>query len=200
MPSILFFYRVPDFASFYMGKVQTFSPFLLVFMLLTFNSFAQEGSDPSSSNSGESPILNQTQSQESLTLMVLKTPTCGCCKKWISHLEEEDVVAQSKDYERLDGIKTQLGIGPRYRSCHTALSREGLFFEGHVPAKYIELFLRQVKEGKHPNAIGLSVPAMPVGSPGMEMGDRFMPYQVLLLLKDGSHKVFARVSSYGEQF
>ena len=69
-------------------------------------------------------------------------------------------------------------------------------FEGHVPARYVQQFLEEKPEG----AIGLSVPGMPVGSPGMEVGDRFSPYEVLLLKADGSHSVFATINSYEEQF
>lgn len=145
-------------------------------------------------------LMSDSNVDDALALIVLKTPTCGCCKKWIDHLETEGVAAQSKDYERLDGIKTQLGIAPRYRSCHTALTLDGLFFEGHVPAKYIKQFIVQVKEGEHENATGLSVPAMPVGSPGMEMGNRFMPYEILILFNDGTSRVYAKVTSYEEQF
>ena len=65
-----------------------------------------------------------------------------------------------------------------------------------VPAKFIQQFLSE----EHPNAIGLSVPAMPVGSPGMEVGDRFMPYKVLILFKDGTSEVYAKVKTYEEQF
>ena len=76
------------------------------------------------------------------------------------------------------------------------LFRSGFAFEGHIPAKFIQQFLSE----EHPNAIGLSVPAMPVGSPGMEVGDRFMPYNVLILFKDGTSKVYAKVKTYEEQF
>ena len=76
-----------------------------------------------------------------------------------------------------------------YRSCHTGVSEDGYIFEGHIPSQYIAQFLSE----DHPNAIGLSVPGMPVGSPGMEIGNRFMPYDVLILYKDGTSRVFAEV-------
>lgn len=136
------------------------------------------------------------QELNSLALLVYKTPTCGCCKKWINHIENEGIVAYSKDFHSLNNIKDKYGIKPSYRSCHTAVTRDGFAFEGHVPAKYIQQFLSE----KHSNAIGLSVPAMPIGSPGMEVKDRFMPYKVLLLLKDGTSAVYAHVNSYEEQF
>jgi hypothetical protein len=129
-------------------------------------------------------------------LLVYKTPTCGCCKKWISHIEDEGIIADSKDFQNISSLKTRFGIKPNYRSCHTAVTKNGFVFEGHVPAKFIKQFLSE----KHDNAIGLSVPAMPIGSPGMEVGDRFMPYNVLILFKDGNSKVYAKLNTYDEQF
>ena len=123
------------------------------------------------------------------SLLVHKTPTCGCCKMWVEHLKRNGLKANTQDHENLDEIKKMYGIKPQYRSCHTAVSKDGYIFEGHIPSKYITQFLSE----NHPNAIGLSVPGMPIGSPGMEVGDRFMPYDVLILYKDGSSNVFAEV-------
>lgn len=123
------------------------------------------------------------------SLLVHKTPTCGCCKMWVEHLKMNGLKANTQDHENLDEIKKMYGIKPQYRSCHTAVSKDGYIFEGHIPSKYITQFLSE----NHPNAIGLSVPGMPMGSPGMEVGDRFMPYDVLILFKDGSSNVFAEV-------
>lgn len=131
-----------------------------------------------------------------LALFVYKTPTCGCCKKWINHIEDEGIIAHAIDFQNISNIKTKYAIKPNYRSCHTAVTKDGFAFEGHVPAKFIQQFLSE----QHPNAIGLSVPAMPVGSPGMEVGERFMPYNVLMLFKDGTSKVYAKVQNYEEQF
>jgi hypothetical protein len=96
----------------------------------------------------------------------------------------------------LNELKDEKGIAHDYRSCHTAESKEGYLFEGHVPAKYIKQYLGNVPQG----TIGLAVPAMPAGTPGMEMGDRFMPYQVLLLNTDGTSSIYAEVATYEEQF
>lgn len=144
----------------------------------------------------ENTAKSQDSSVKSSALFVYKTPTCGCCKKWISHITEQGIVAYSKDYISIDFIKSKYGIKPNHRSCHTAVTKDGFAFEGHVPAKYIQQFLSE----QHPNAIGLSVPAMPLGSPGMEVGDRFMPYKILLLKKDGTGEVYAYVNTYEEQF
>ena len=129
-------------------------------------------------------------------LTVYKNPSCGCCKKWISHINMVGFETITHNRNDLSELKSDKGIAPRYRSCHTAVSKEGYIFEGHVPAKYVTKFLAE----KPNDAIGLSVPGMPMGSPGMEMGDRFMPYQVLLLKKDGSSEVYAFVQSSKEQY
>ena len=129
-------------------------------------------------------------------LTVLKSPTCGCCVKWMEHLHDNGFSTAVEEPENLAQQKTQLGISPRYRSCHTGVSAQGYVFEGHVPSKFIYEFLGAPPEG----SIGLSVPGMPVGSPGMEVGDRFMPYEILLLHKDGSSEIYAEINSASEQY
>ena len=130
-----------------------------------------------------------TSAQNKFSLLVHKTPTCGCCKKWVKHLEDNSFSMMIKDHQNLQKIKTQYSIKPKYQSCHTAVSKEGYIFEGHIPSKFIKNFLADPE----PNAIGLSVPGMPLGSPGMEVEGRFMPFDVLVLYKDGSSKVFAEI-------
>ena len=130
-----------------------------------------------------------TSAQNKFSLLVHKTPTCGCCKKWVKHLEDNNFSMTIKDHQNLQKIKTQYSIEPKYQSCHTAVSKEGYIFEGHIPSKFIKNFLADPE----PNAIGLSVPGMPLGSPGMEVEGRFMPYDVLVLYKDGSSKVYAEI-------
>ena len=123
------------------------------------------------------------------TLVFHKTPTCGCCKKLMKHLKENGFNTDPQDHQNLNGIKDMHNIKPEYRSCHTAVSSDGFIFEGHIPSKYIKQFLSK----NHDDVIGLSVPGMPLGSPGMEFDNRFMPYDVLILYKDGSSKVYAEV-------
>ncbi|MDC2989512.1 DUF411 domain-containing protein [Gammaproteobacteria bacterium] len=122
-------------------------------------------------------------------LLVHKTPTCGCCKEWIKHAKNHGFNVTTQDHQSLEEIKSMYKITSDYRSCHTTVSSNGFVFEGHIPSKYIEKFLSE----DHPNAIGLTVPGMPLGSPGMDFGDRFMPYDVLILFKDGSSEVYAEV-------
>ena len=114
---------------------------------------------------------------------VYKSASCGCCSEWIKHLETNGFTVRAKNveipaqYHKLAGIPDQLG------SCHTGLVN-GYAIEGHVPASEIKQLLRD-----KPKARGLAVPAMPVGSPGME-GPRKDAYDVLLVKNDGSTKVY----------
>ena len=124
-------------------------------------------------------------------LLTHKTPTCGCCKEWVKHANNNGFKVHTQDHQNLEDIKKMYAIKPEYRSCHTSVSKDGFIFEGHIPAKYIAQFLSE----NHPNALGLSVPGMPLGSPGMEFDNRFTPYEVLILYKDGSSKVFAEVKN-----
>ena len=133
---------------------------------------------------------------DGIHLDVYKTPTCGCCTKWMDHLSEQGLTSTGHHPDDYGKLKLELGVPVRYGSCHTGVSKDGFIFEGHVPARYIKQFL----DNPPPGALGLTVPAMPVGSPGMEYEDQFMPYDVLLLKHDGSVEVYASVSSYAQQF
>ena len=144
----------------------------------------------------EAPAPAGITSSSDIHLNVYKSPTCGCCADWMDHVEESGYTVDAHHPEDLTGFKLAQGIGLRYQSCHTAISAEGYRFEGHVPAKYVTQYLSSPPAG----SIGLAVPGMPVGSPGMEMGDRFMPFQVLLLQEDGSHTVYADVEQAQEQY
>ena len=129
-------------------------------------------------------------------LDVYKSPYCGCCTLWMDHMAENGFTSTGHHPEELGTLKQELGVPARYGSCHTGVSKEGFVFEGHVPARFVRAFLNDPPA----DAIGLTVPAMPVGSPGMEYKDQFNPYDVLLLKKDGSVEVYASVASYEEQF
>ncbi len=120
------------------------------------------------------------------TVEVYKSPTCGCCNDWITHLETNGF-AVTKYNEGATDAMDRLGMPYRYGSCHTA-EVEGYAIEGHVPAREIYRLLDE-----RPDAIGLSVPAMPRGSPGMDgpqYGGVKDPYDVLLIGRDGEETVF----------
>ena len=117
---------------------------------------------------------------------VWKGPSCGCCKDWIAQLQANGFEVRSHDSGNGDA-RARLGMPIQYGSCHTALVG-GYVVEGHVPAREIHRVLREA-----PKAVGLAVPAMPIGSPGMdgpEYGTRRDPYDVLLVRKDGSAAVY----------
>lgn len=118
---------------------------------------------------------------------VWKDPHCGCCGDWIAHLRQHGFRVQSHDVGNT-AMRQRLGLPMRYASCHTAVV-DGYVIEGHVPAVDIQRLLRE-----RPAALGLAVPGMPVGSPGMdgpEYGNRRDPYDVLLVQRDGSTRVYA---------
>ena len=110
---------------------------------------------------------------------VWKDPNCGCCKDWMAHLQANGFAVKAHDVGNT-AARRRLGLPDRYGSCHTA-TVGGYVVEGHVPAADIQRLLRE-----RPKALGLSVPRMPIGSPGMdgpEYGGRKDPYDVLLVTK-----------------
>jgi hypothetical protein len=130
-----------------------------------------------------------TFAQDKPAVEVWKSPTCGCCKDWLAHLEAHGfVVAKVHDVGNT-GMRGRLGIPADLGSCHTALIG-GYAIEGHVPAADIKRLLAQRPAG----VVGLTVPGMPIGSPGMDgpaYGNRRDRYDVVLLHKDGRRTVFA---------
>lgn len=124
---------------------------------------------------------------EPLRVDVKKTATCGCCQAWINHLKQSgfNVSTENMALGALARFKRQHGVGAEHQSCHTGRVA-GYTIEGHVPAGDIARLLKQ-----RPDALGLSVPGMPIGSPGMAVGTERDAYNVLLLKKDGSAEVFA---------
>lgn len=139
--------------------------------------------------------MSAAQSIDDVTLNVYKSETCGCCVGWISHMDEHGFESAVHHPRDLNGMKEKLGVLPKWQSCHTAVSKEGYLFEGHIPARYISQFLASPPDG----ALGLAVPGMPMGSPGMDFGSAFSAYDVLLMNKDGSSEVYVRIASKDDQ-
>lgn len=127
---------------------------------------------------------------------VYNSPSCHCCKDWMKHLEQNGFTPRSIHPKDLDALKAEKGVPEQYESCHTGVTRDGYVFEGHVPAKFIRQFLASPP----PHARGLAVPGMPLGSPGMESDDFFMPYKIILLKDDGTAEVYADIRKASEQF
>ena len=118
---------------------------------------------------------------------VWKDPQCGCCDDWITYLEKNGFSVRAFDTGNI-AVRQRLGMPEKYGSCHTALIG-GYVVEGHVPAADIQRLLRE-----RPAALGLSVPGMPIGSPGMDgplFGGRRDPFHVLLVGRDGSSRIWA---------
>jgi hypothetical protein len=132
-------------------------------------------------------LPDQTFAQDLETIEVFKTATCGCCHDWIAHLKDAGfaVTAQDLEYDALADLKQTAGVPEGLVSCHTGRIA-GYVIEGHVPATDIRRLLVE-----RPAAIGLSVPGMPFGSPGMGPEDQREAYDVILIGRDGATNVFA---------
>ena len=123
------------------------------------------------------------QAAEPVTMDVHRDANCGCCKAWISHLQENGIQVRDHVETDMTAVKLRLGVPPRLASCHTGVI-DGKFVEGHVPARDVLAL-----QGR-PDLLGAAVPGMPHGSPGMETG-RVDAYQVIGLDKQGRESVLA---------
>lgn len=134
------------------------------------------------------PAVGRAQSPAALPLLVVtKTPSCGCCHLWVEHMQKAGFKVEIHDVDDLGPVKERVGVPYGKGSCHTA-EVGGYFIEGHVPAEDVKRLLVEKPEAK-----GLTVPGMPMGSPGMETPDgRVQPYVVELVAQDGSTAPFAR--------
>ena len=126
----------------------------------------------------------QQSKAEKPEVTVYKSPTCGCCGKWVTHLESNGFKVVTEDMPNVNPMKQRLGLPQQLASCHTAVVG-GYVVEGHVPAELIKRLLEE-----KPDIAGIAVPGMPIGSPGME-GPNPQPYDVIAFKKDGSQEVFA---------
>lgn len=122
---------------------------------------------------------------------VWKSPSCGCCQDWITYLERNGFTIKVNESGN-NAARRKFGLPGMYGSCHTALIG-GYVVEGHVPVREIRRLLSE-----KPDAIGIAVPAMPIGSPGMDgpaYGNRFDPYEVVLVARDGTARVYQSYSA-----
>ena len=130
-----------------------------------------------------SPLLALARSDAG-PVTVWKTPNCGCCKEWVAHLRSSGFKVVTNDVKDTGAIRQKLGLPVKFASCHTA-QLGAYVLEGHVPAQEVRRLMRE-----KPKALGLAVPGMPVGSPGMEVDGSRDAYDVLLVLADGSSRVY----------
>jgi hypothetical protein len=117
-------------------------------------------------------------------LTVYKSPTCGCCAKWVEYMQAKGFAATVTNMADVTPIKMKHGLPPRLASCHTTLIG-GYVIEGHVPVEDIRRLLKE-----KPAILGLAAPGMPAGSPGMDVPNS-PPYDVVSFDKDGRTRVFA---------
>ena len=122
---------------------------------------------------------------QSQTAEVFKSPTCGCCANWVKHLEAAGFTTKVTNVDDMTEVKAKYGVPGRMQSCHTAVVG-GYVLEGHVPAADVQRLLKD-----KPAVVGVAVPGMPIGSPGMEVGTTVQPYDVLTFNKQGQTTVFA---------
>ena len=141
------------------------------------------------------PVNSSSSLLKNVSATVYKDANCGCCKEWVGYAKNNGLSATTHDVEDLSLFKERYGVPQQMRSCHTTVTTDGFVFEGHVPAKYMAQFLKNPPS----DAIGLAVSGMPVGSPGMEYQDKFMPYKVMQLNKDGSTAIYATIDSPQQQ-
>jgi hypothetical protein len=133
-------------------------------------------------------LETETSAAAALPLVVVsKSPSCGCCGRWVEHMRAAGFELEVHNMDNMSPVKERVGVPPGKGSCHTA-EVAGYFIEGHVPAEDVKRLLAE-----RPDARGLVVAGMVMGSPGMEMpGGRVQPYRVELVAKDGSTTVYAR--------
>lgn len=133
---------------------------------------------------GALSITSAVQAADALTIDVHRDANCGCCKKWITHLEANGFKVVDHVESNMTAVKQSLGVAPRLASCHTAVI-DGKFVEGHVPAAQV------LELSKRNDLVGIAVPGMPAGSPGMEVDGVQHVYQVIGLTKTGADQIVA---------
>ncbi len=130
-------------------------------------------------------VVLQTPRTLADEVVVYKSPSCGCCGRWVEHMRQAGFRVRVEDLADVTPTKARLGVPRRLYSCHTARVGDYLV-EGHVPAEQVKRLLKE-----RPAVAGLSVPGMPMGSPGME-GPRKDAYAVVAFTSDGSTSIYAR--------
>ena len=129
-------------------------------------------------------LANNALAQSQPAVEVFKSPTCGCCGQWVEHMRQAGFLVTVHNVSDTSATRHKFGIPDRYGSCHTA-KVAGYAIEGHVPAADVKRLLAE-----KPKAVGLAVPSMVPGSPGMESSDP-VAYKTLLIKSDGNTQVFA---------
>jgi len=134
------------------------------------------------------PAAPKPAAAKPIMLAVYKTPTCGCCSKWVDHMKQNGFTVHVTDLNDLSAIKAKHGIPSKVQSCHTAIVN-GYVVEGHVPAATVKRMLKEL-----PAVAGIAVPGMPQGSPGMEAPGNIVPppYEVVTFDRKGETRLYAK--------
>ncbi|MEH1870175.1 DUF411 domain-containing protein [Nostoc sp.] len=168
----------------------------VVIICLTVGVLGVLGSTASMSNAQLVSTIKGIQDKQTplkstaLNATVYHSPDCNCCGGWIDHLKAQGFQITDFSTPDIETVKQKYNVPDNLSSCHTAIVN-GYVIEGHVPADDIKRLLQE-----KPNVVGLSVPQMPVGTPGMEMGDRKDPFSVLSFDRKDSVAVFNKYPSY----
>jgi len=159
---------------------------ILIFGLLFTIGFAAALFWPKSEVQDDYSSVTQLASDK-IEVVMYKNPGCECCTKWAALMNQDQFEVIERPIPNIIEVKREKGVPPRFESCHTAMVGE-YFVEGHVPIEDVNRLLKEKPEG----AIGLSVPGMPVGSPGMEVpGRQADKFDVFLVKEDGTTEIFA---------
>lgn len=160
---------------------------ILVFGLLFTIGFAAALFWPSNEVETDYSPTATISTEGKIEVVMYKNPGCQCCTKWAALMNDDQFAVIEKPIPNLMELKSEKGVPPRFESCHTAMVGD-YFVEGHVPIADVNRLLKEKPEG----AIGLTVPGMPVGSPGMEVpGRQADKFDVYLVKKDGTTEIFA---------
>ena len=196
MRKILFLFVVGLFLAACSGSTQPDQPSAEAPQSGELTTVVTEAEAPSADTASQAPAADASgepvqASVLDMPIYVYKSPTCGCCGNWVDQMVAHGFDVQTEDVNNLADIKTQKGVPDELLSCHTAVVGDYVI-EGHVPPEDVERLLAE-----QPDALGLAVPGMIVGSPGMEVpGAEAQPYDVFLFDASGPTSVFA---SYNQE-
>jgi hypothetical protein len=134
-------------------------------------------------------VINVGVSAESvdgkpIDIVVYRSPSCGCCGKWLEHLKQNNFNVKDIVTDNVQAIKDKYGVSKEMASCHTAIV-DGYVVEGHVPANDIKTLMKTKTK-----VVGIAVPGMPAGTPGMEMGGKKEPYNVMSFDRENHYQIF----------
>ncbi len=138
---------------------------------------------------GRSEAIADTLPPEARQIIAYRSPTCGCCGEWVKHMQAQGFQVQDNIVEDIEGVKREHNVPDDLASCHTAIA-SGYVIEGHIPAVDVQRLL-----AAKPDVVGIAVPGMPIGSPGMESGNIKEPYTVFSFDQAGQTTAFAEHNS-----